>query len=63
MWTKEKDLWYRNLNCGFKGCCGTCEERLGCNYQCSKQSGLKEDCCDNCAYTICMDEYIEKLEK
>lgn len=62
MWSKDKGLWERGINCGYKGCCGTCDERLGCLYQCSKQEAIKADICDNCTYTIKMDEYIKKLD-
>lgn len=62
MWVKNNDTWYRTVNCGKSGCCGTCDERLGCNYQCTKQEAVKMDPCTKCSYTIKMDEYLKKLE-
>lgn len=60
MWVKNGE-WERTLNCGHSGCCGTCDERLGCNYQCTKQEGVKSDSCNSCSYTIKISEYLKRL--
>lgn len=60
MWVKNNGTWYRTANCGKSGCCGTCDERLGCNYQCTKQEAVKMDPCTKCNYTINMNEYLNR---
>lgn len=58
MWTKDENKWVRIIGCGKIGCCGTCDERLGCKIQCSKSEGVKSDICDNCTYY--MDTLLKK---